>query len=98
MQIYIFLVLVLSVLVAVFAVQNSSLVDLRFLGWTMHQVSLVMVIVFSFSIGALASFLISLQRQIKLAIKLRESASLNKQLTEELERLKVSTKEKDNNL
>lgn len=34
MQAYLLVVLIISVLVAVFAVQNYSLVDVKFLGWS----------------------------------------------------------------
>lgn len=95
MQATIFLVLVIAVLVSVFAVQNASLVDIRFLGWTFRQISLVMVIVCSFTVGALAAFLLGLSKQIRSAIKMRELTGLNRQLTVEIERLQAELKKQN---
>ncbi|MCL6559907.1 MAG: LapA family protein [Firmicutes bacterium] len=95
MQATLFLVLIIAVMVAVFAVQNASRVDLRFLGWTFQQISLVMVIVCSFTVGILAAFLLSLPRHIRLTIKNRELTILNRQLTEEMERLRSEHKKQN---
>lgn len=95
MQIYIFLVLMIAVLVSVFAVQNASPVDLRFLGWTFRQISLVMVIVSSFTVGALAAFFLGLPKMIRSTIKIRELAGLNRQLAAEIERLRTGKKSKE---
>ena len=88
MQLYIFLVLIIAVLVSIIAVQNSSPVDLRFLGWTFPQISLVMVIVSSFTVGALAAFFLGLPKLIRSTVKVRELSGLNRQLTAEIERLR----------
>lgn len=95
MQLYVFLVLIIAVLVSIFAVQNSSPVDLRFLGWTFPQISLVMVIVSSFTVGALAAFFLGLSKLIRSTVKVREISGLNRQLAAEVERLR-SEHEKQN--
>lgn len=95
MQVYIFLVLFIAVLVSVFTIQNSSLVDLRFLGWTFSQISLAMVIVCSFTVGALATFFLGLSRQIRSVIKMREITGLNRQLSVEIERLHSELKKQE---
>lgn len=87
MQGNIILVLIITVFISIFAVQNSSPVDVKFLGWSFQQVSLVLVIVCSFAVGALAVFFLALSKQLKSAIKIRELAGQNKKLTEEIERL-----------
>lgn len=92
MQAYIFPVLLIAVLVSIFAVQNSTLVDLKFLGWTFQDISLVLVIVSSFTVGALAAFFLGISRQIRAAIRIRELTGQNRRLTEEFERLQAELK------
>lgn len=94
MQVYLILVLIIAVLVSVFAVENTSLVDLKFLGWTFPQISLVMVIVSSFTVGALAAFFLSVAKLIRSAIKMRELANTNRKLTEEIDRLQSEINKK----
>jgi len=55
---------------------------------TFQQISLVMVIMSSFTVGALAAFFLGLTKVIRSAIKLREMTLLNHQLKEEMERLR----------
>lgn len=89
------MVLLIAVLVSVFTMQNSSLVDLRFLGWTFRQISLAMVIVCSFTVGALAAFFLGLSKQIRSTFKMRELTGLNRQLTVEMERLQSELKKQN---
>ncbi len=88
MQINIILVLIITVLISIFAVQNSSPVDLNFLGWSFQQINLVLVIICSFVVGALAVFFLALTKQLKSALKIRELTGQNNRLAEEIERLK----------
>lgn len=92
MQAYIFPVLLIAVLVSIFAVQNSTLVDLKFLGWTFQDISLILVIVSSFTVGALAAIFLGISRQIRAAIRIRELTGQNRRLTEEVERLQAELK------
>ncbi|OPZ72105.1 MAG: hypothetical protein BWY80_01199 [Firmicutes bacterium ADurb.Bin456] len=93
---YILMVLVIALLVALLAVQNSLEVDIRFLWWELPGVSLVMIMISSFAGGALAAFLLSLARQIRSAWQIRELTGLNRQLAAEVERLKGETGDKLN--
>lgn len=93
MQKYILIVLVIALLVALFAVQNALRVDIRFLWWTFPQVSLVMIMLGSFTGGALAAFLLALARQLRSTFQIRELTGLNRQLAAEIERLKSETNE-----
>ncbi len=98
MQVYIFPVLIMAVLIAVFAVQNASQVDLVFLGWTFRQISLVMVIICSFTVGVLTALLLGLSKQIKTAVQIRELTALNRKFTMEIDRLQTElNKQKDSN-
>jgi uncharacterized integral membrane protein len=71
-QFYLILALVLSILVATFAVQNAQEVNIRFLVWT-FQSSLVVVILISLGVGALLAALISLPQTLKARRRFRES-------------------------
>ncbi|NPV73737.1 MAG: DUF1049 domain-containing protein [Pelotomaculum sp.] len=93
MRIHIVLVLVIAVLVSVFAVQNSYFIDLKFLWWTLQKVSLVLVVIFSFTIGVLAALLLCFYRQLKCMIKIRELTEQNQQLVRELDRIRCERKE-----
>lgn len=90
---YILIVLVIALLVALFAVQNAVQVDVKFLWWEVPRVSLVMIMLSSFAGGALAAFLLTLVKQIRATIQIRELSGLNRQLKAEIERLKGETRD-----
>ncbi|NLO90251.1 MAG: DUF1049 domain-containing protein [Clostridia bacterium] len=88
----VYFVLVLSLLfaliVAIFAVQNNTPVDIAFLGWKYSGISLVLVIIGSATAGAVIIFFIGLFRQIKLTVELRQLKAANERLTKMLEDFK----------
>lgn len=88
MQFYLLGGLLFALVVAVFAVQNAMPVDVSFLVWRFTDLSLVLVIFWSAVLGALVVFLPAFGRQLRLVLKLRELESRNRQLNEELRRLK----------
>ncbi|MGQ9531981.1 MAG: LapA family protein [Desulfotomaculales bacterium] len=88
MQFYLLGGLLFALVVAVFAVQNAMPVDVSFLVWRFPDLSLVLVIFWSAVLGALVVFLPAFGRQLKLVLKMRELESRNRQLNEELRRLK----------
>ncbi|MBC7104447.1 MAG: LapA family protein [Firmicutes bacterium] len=88
MQFYLLGGLLLAFVVAVFAVQNARPVDVSFLVWRLPDLSLVLVIFWSAVLGALVVFLPAFGRQLRLALRVRELESRNRQLTEELRRVK----------
>lgn len=88
MQFYLLGGLLFALVVAVFAVQNAMPVDVSFLVWRFADLSLVLVIFWSAVLGALVVFLPAFGRQLRLVLKLRELESRNRQLNEELRRLK----------
>lgn len=61
---YLFFTLIISVIVAVFAVQNAVSVSLNFVVWTM-QTSLVIVILGSALLGALATLFFTLMMKAR---------------------------------
>lgn len=82
-QLYLLFALLLTTLVAIFALQNAEQVTIRFLVWT-FQTSVVIVILMSAGMGALLTALVSLPQTLKAKRRLRESEKrldrLNKQL------------------
>lgn len=97
MQIYLVSALVFSLLVAVFAIQNTEVVVIKFLTWN-FSVSLVLVILGSAVVGALALFFLSLFRQVGSWMTIRQlnhhKEELEKQMKKMEDRLKDYEKEK----
>lgn len=71
-QLYLVFALLLTTLVAIFALQNADQVRVRFLVWT-FQTSVVIVILMSAGMGALLAALVSLPQTWKARRRLRES-------------------------
>lgn len=88
MQFYVLAVLVFALLIGVFAVQNAVPVDIRFLGWRFSGISLVLVILTSLVVGALFAFVFGLVRQASLGRELRQCRVRNRELEEELNRIR----------
>jgi uncharacterized integral membrane protein len=78
-QLYLMLALLLTTLVAIFALQNADEVTVRFLVWT-FQTSVVIVILISAGMGALLAALVSLPQTLKARRRLRESEKRLEQL------------------
>lgn len=76
---YVIAALVFGLLVAVFAVQNPTLVAVRFLRWE-AETSIVMVILTSAAAGAAIMGLTVLARQIRLTFRLRQSEGQRRRL------------------
>lgn len=87
--------LVFALVVAIFAVQNNTPVDISFLGWNYPDISLVLVILGSAVAGAVTVFLFSLVKQFKLKMDLRHVKSQNDKLTSQISALeaKIQTAE-----
>lgn len=71
MPAYLVLGLVFSIAVAVFAVQNAARVDITLFFWQLKNISLVLVILGSALIGALAAGLFGAVKQIRLSRNLK---------------------------
>lgn len=90
--VYLAFVLIIAVLVAIFAAQNSSPVDVFFLLWNMSDIPLFIIVVGAFTTGVFFSFFLGLARQIKDVIRVREMNSANHLLTLEVDRLNEEMK------
>jgi uncharacterized integral membrane protein len=88
MQFYFVVALIFAVLVAIFAIQNSTPVDVEFLFWEVKNISQVLVILGASAIGALIVLFMGAGKQIKLIWQVRQLTQQNNQLQKESEELK----------
>lgn len=72
MQFYFLLGLFFALCIALFAVQNATPVDVRFLVWSFPRTSLSLVILGAVAAGAVVTTLLGLGRQYKTGRRIRE--------------------------
>jgi uncharacterized integral membrane protein len=65
-QIIVVLALGFSIVIAIFAVQNTSPVDVQFLGYRSEGTAVSVLVLISAALGAIAMFLIGIAREIPL--------------------------------
>ena len=65
-QVIVLLALVFSIVIAIFAVQNTQPVDVRFLGFVAPQVPASVLVLVSAAFGAVAMLLFGLSREVSL--------------------------------
>ncbi|MBW8004778.1 MAG: LapA family protein [candidate division NC10 bacterium] len=82
-QLYLMLALLLTTLVAIFALQNADEVTVRFLVWT-FQTSVVIVILTSAGMGALLAALLSLPQTLRARRRMKESEEKLERLSRQL--------------
>lgn len=97
MQALILLILLFALAISIFAVQNSAPVDIRILFWSFTDVSLVVIILGAFSMGALLTILLNLVKNFKqmlqvndLKNKIRLVENEKQRLEDEINRLKAT--------
>lgn len=88
-QVYLIIAFLLAIGVAVFAIQNSTPVQVRLFLWQ-FQSTLVQIILSSAAIGAVVAFLLGLPRSIRRGLRLREQERYIRELKG---RLQAYTKE-----
>jgi uncharacterized integral membrane protein len=95
MQVAWVLALVVAILVALFAVQNTTPVSVSFLFWSVNQAAVALVVVVSVAAGALITLLVGLPRLVRsrwrmrrLRSSLRQQEQRIAELEAELERLR----------
>lgn len=86
-QVYWITALLFALIVAIFAIQNAEVVNIRFLGWQFQNISLVLVILGSASAGALFLFILGTIKQLSLALKLKEAENKIRKLENQLKEL-----------
>lgn len=96
MQFYIILGLIFALLVAIFAVQNATKVDIHFLLWEFKGISLALVVLGAAAGGALIVFILGVGREVRHALQTRELFHQNLKLSQRLSRLEAERqKEKE---
>jgi uncharacterized integral membrane protein len=88
MQIYLVLALLFGIVIAVFAVQNSTVVPISILWLTVDGVAVSVLVLASATLGALAMFLFGLGREIRHRVRsrsTRRAAQSSEQRIAELE-------------
>jgi uncharacterized integral membrane protein len=94
MQGYLVLALIFAVIVALFAIQNTTVVVVRFLLWEAN-ISLVLVILGAAAAGAIMMFLINFIKEIGVNRERKELLRQHAGLTEEKEKLEKALADKD---
>jgi uncharacterized integral membrane protein len=93
MQFYIILTIAFALIVAVFAIQNSTSVPIQFLVWRFEETPLVLVILSSVGLGAVIIWMLNAYKEIRNKLKFRELRHEIKKLEEENKLLKESDKD-----
>jgi uncharacterized integral membrane protein len=65
-QLIVFLALAFSIVIAIFAVQNTTAVAVTFLGFRVEAVAVSVLVLISAALGALAMLLLGLAREVSL--------------------------------
>ena len=86
---HISLAALLTLSVAVFAIQNSQQVTLKFLHWDLPSFPLVLLIMFSAVTGVLITLLFSVTKQLRMTIQVRDLQSRIKKLEKQAHELPV---------
>jgi uncharacterized integral membrane protein len=76
------IVLLLSIILVVFALQNASPVELKILSFK-FSISLSLLVILSFAVGALLSFLLSLSGFFKMKSEIKKKNRKLQQMKEE---------------
>mgnify|MGYP005853675565 CR=1 FL=1 len=92
MQFYLVFALVFSLLVAIFAIQNTEVVIIKFMTWQ-FPVSLVLVLLGSAVSGALALYFLGLFKQVGSWIKIRQLNHRKNELEAQLKKLEKKVSE-----
>jgi uncharacterized integral membrane protein len=74
-QVVVFLALLFSILIAVFAVQNTTTVSVSFLIWGPATVAVSVLVLISAALGALAMLLLGIGREVRLRWPQRQIAA-----------------------
>uniref|UniRef100_A0A7C1JNV3 DUF1049 domain-containing protein n=1 Tax=Ammonifex degensii TaxID=42838 RepID=A0A7C1JNV3_9THEO len=95
MQLYILVGLIFAFTVAVFAVQNATKVDIRFLFWEFKNISLALVVFGAAAGGAFIVFALGVGREFRHALRVRELSHQNLKLSQRVSRLEAERERDD---
>jgi len=88
MAAYLIGALVFAAAVAVFVMQNTAMVSVRFINWVSPEVSVALVALAAALLGALIAFLLDSIRYYKVARQVKDLMNTNRRLEKELRKLK----------
>jgi len=94
MQLIVIISMLFALLIAIFAIQNASVITINFL-WYEKNMSQALVILGSTLVGILIMLPFDLIRRIKTSIKINELNNRIRKLNEELEQIKHSKESLD---
>ena len=86
MAVYLIIALIFGLSVATFAVQNSSTVLVRFLGWQ-AEASVVVIMLSSAAVGAILMGIAAGIHQVRLNIRLRQSEARKRRLEADVDEM-----------
>ena len=67
-----YVILTLAIVLIIFAIQNNTLVDIRFLFWGISNVRLIFILLFGLILGASIVFILRFMKNRKPAMKLKD--------------------------
>jgi uncharacterized integral membrane protein len=73
-QLIVFLALAFSIVIAIFAVQNTTPVAVSFLAWRADSVAVSVLVLISAALGAAAMLFLGLAREVRLHLRHRATA------------------------
>ena len=71
LQLFVLVALVFSIIIAIFAVQNTTPVAVTFLGFRVNEVAVSVLVLVSAALGALAMLLLGVAREVRLQLRHR---------------------------
>ncbi|NLC77844.1 MAG: LapA family protein [Clostridia bacterium] len=86
-QVYWIVAFIFALIVAVFAIQNAEVVNIRFLRWQFESISLVLVIIGSAAVGAFLFFILGTIKQVTMTLRLKEAEGKIRKLESQLAEL-----------
>jgi putative membrane protein len=89
-QVIVFVALVFSIVIAIFAVQNTTAVDVQFLGFTAPRVAVSVLVLVSAALGALAMLMLGIAREVSLRWRHRTVSSQLRQAQARVAELETS--------
>ncbi len=92
MQFYLIIALIFSLLVAIFAIQNTALVVVSFLTWQ-FSIPLVLILLGSAVSGALVLYFLGLFKQVGSWFKIRQLNSHKESLEKQVQKLEEQLKD-----
>lgn len=92
MQVRAIILLVFSLIIAVFAVMNTQPVNINFI-FGNAEVQLILIILISLLLGAIFMFILASMKQIKLTRQIKQLEKENQGFIQEIEQFKLSKEE-----